>query len=118
MKIHVWLCLAFAVTALALVGCSKQSKVDTTPIQNSFKDAPAAVQTSADKVVTAVKGSDYPTALAELKTLASNAKLTPDQQQAIKDVMAQVQKAIADTTGAANVEATKAVEGVQKSLPK
>jgi hypothetical protein len=118
MKPYVGLCLAFVMIVLVFAGCSKKSSVDTTPIQNSFKDAPAAVQTSADKVVTAVKASDYPTALSELQTLASNAKLTPEQQQAVKDVMAQVQKAVTETADKAKVEATKAVEGVQKSVPK
>ena len=74
-------------------GCSKQSSVDTASFEKSFKSAEATVQTSADKVVTAIKSADYSGALAELKTLASNAKLTPEQQQAIKDVMAQVEKA-------------------------
>jgi len=56
--------------------------------------------------------------MTELKSLASNAKLTPEQQQAIKDVMAQVEKAIADAAGKAADEASKAMQNIPKGLPK
>ena len=76
------------------------------------------MQTGADKVVAAIKSADYSGALAELKTLSSNAKLTPDQQQAIKDVMAQVEKLIADAAGKAATEVGQAVKDIPKTLPK
>ena len=111
--------LAMTATALAFLGCSKnQSSVDTAPVEKSFASAEPTTKTTADKAVSAVKAGDYTTALSELKTLASNAKLTPEQQQAIKDVMAQVQKAVADMATQAQGEAGKAVDNLQKSLPK
>lgn len=100
------------------IGCSKQGSVDTSGIEKSFKAAEPALQTSADKVVAAVKSADYSGALAELKTLAGNAKLTPEQQQSIKDVVGQVEKAIADVAAKAKGEATKAADDLKKSLPK
>jgi hypothetical protein len=103
---------------LAMAGCGKQGSVDTSALQQSFKTAEAAAQTSADKVVSAVKSGDYAGAMTELKSLASNAKLTPEQQQAIKDVMAQVEKAIADAAGKAADEASKAMQNIPKGLPK
>lgn len=96
MKTSRWIHSAIMALTLAMSGCSKQGGVDTSLFEKSFKTAEAAVQTGADKVVTAIKSADYSGALAELKTLSSNAKLTPDQQQAIKSVMAQVEKLIAD----------------------
>ena len=45
-------------------------------------------------------------------------KLTPDQQQAIKDVMAQVEKLIADAATKAAGEASKAVKEIPKTMPK
>lgn len=121
MKTYTWVCLALAAVALAVVGCNKQSSgssIDTSQLQSSFKSAPPAEQGSADKVVTAVKSGDYSTAVTELKALASNAKLTPEQQQAAKDLMAQVQKMVTDTAAKAGTEATKAADNLKQSLPK
>ncbi len=118
MKTYQWLLITATVATLAIVGCSKQSSVDTAPLQSSFKSAEPATQTSADKAVAAIKAGDYPGALAELNTLASNAKLTPEQQQAVKDVVAQVEKVVADAAANAKGDATKAVDDLKKSLPK
>jgi hypothetical protein len=125
MKLHGWILTAVAAATLALTGCAKKESIDTGSLEKSFKPAEAATQSSVDKVVTAVKSSDYSTAVAELKTLASNTKLTPEQQQAVKDIMAQVEKAIADAAGKAAGEASKAageagkaVQDVPKTLPK
>ena len=103
---------------LAMSGCNKQGGVDTALFEKSFKSAEATVHTSADKVVTAIKSADYSSALAELKTLASNTTLTPEQQQAIKDVTAQVQKLIADAASKIAGEAGQALKDVPKTLPK
>jgi prophage DNA circulation protein len=103
---------------LAMAGCGKQGGIDTGSLQRSFKSAEAAMQTSADKAIAAIKSADYSGALAELKTLASNAKLTPEQQQTIKDVMAQVEQAISDAANKAADAANKAMKDVPKALPK
>jgi len=118
MKTTRWIHSAIMALTLAMSGCSKQGSVDTALFEKSFKTAEAAVQTGADKVVTAIKSADYSGALAELKTLAGNAKLTPDQQQAIRDVMAQVEKLIADAAGKVAGEASQAVKDIPKPLPK
>ena len=118
MKTSRWIHSAIMALTLAMSGCSKQSSVDTALFEKSFKTAEAAVQTSADKVVAAIKSADYSGALTELKTLASNAQLTPEQQQTIKDVMAQVEKAISDTAQKAAGEAGKALKDIPKALPK
>ena len=115
--IRMFLMAAMAVT-LALAGCSKSSSVDPAPIESSFKAADAATKSSADKVVSAIKSSDYSGALSELKALAGKAKLTPEQQQTVKDVMAQVQKALTDAAGQATSGASKAADDLKKTLPK
>lgn len=119
MNLSKWIVLTMAAVTLAFLGCSKSSsKVDTAPVENSFATAEPTTKTTADKAVTAIKAGDYSSAVSELKTLASNAKLTPEQQQAVKDVMAQVEKAISDMATQAKGEASKAVDNLQKSVPK
>ena len=113
-----WIHSTIMALTLAMSGCSKQGSVDTALFEKRFKSSEAAVQTGADKVMAAIKSADYPGALAELKSLANNAKLTPEQQQAIKDVMAQVEKLIADAAGQAAGEASQAVKDIPKTLPK
>ena len=117
MKTSQWIHTAIMTVTLAMAGCGKQGSIDTGSLEKSFKSAEAAVQGSADKAVAAVKSADYSGALVELKSLASNAKLTPEQQQTIKDVMAQVEKAISDAAHKAAGEANKAMQ-VPKALPK
>ncbi len=119
MNLSKWTVLSMTAVALAFVGCSKsQSNVDPAPVEKSFASAEPTTKTTADKAVTAIKAGDFTSALSELKTLAGNAKLTAEQQQAIKDVTAQVQKAITDMAAKAQGEAGKAVDNLQKSLPK
>ena len=118
MKTSKWIHTAIMTVTLAMAGCGKQSSVDTASFEKSFKSAEAAVQTSADKVVTAIKSADYAGAMTELKSLASNAKLTPEQQQTIKDVMAQVEKLVADAASKVAGDASKAMKDIPKALPK
>jgi hypothetical protein len=118
MKTNAWILAGIIAGTLALAGCAKQLGVDPAPIEKSFASAEAAAKVSADKAVTAIKAGDYAGAMTELKTLAGNAKLTPEQQQAIKDVMAQVQQAVADAAAKVKGDASKAMGDMQKTLPK
>src|SRR5262245_54932179 len=104
--LSLWCCASLA---FVLVGCGKKSEVDTSKLETSFATAEPATKSQSAKVVDAIKGADYSGALASLKSLAGDAKLTAEQKAAIQDVTDQVQKLIKDT-------ASKAVEGGQKSL--
>jgi len=121
MKLSGWLLAGIMVGTLALVGCNKPTtttttSVDTSALQTSFQSAEATVKESADKAIAAVKNSDYAGAVAELKKLAENAKLTPEQQQAVKDVLAKVQSALSETAGKAAEQVDKAAAEAGKAL--
>ena len=117
MKQCVWrLRLLLAVTLL-FVGCSKTSSVDTGKLESSFQAADPN-KSEADKAVAAIKAGNYSQALTELQQLAKKAKLTPEQQQAIKDVIAPVQKQMSEMATKAGGDAQKATGDLQKSLPK
>ena len=107
-----------AASALFLSGCGQKNNVDTAPIEKSFSSAEPASKSVADKAVSAIKNADYSGAMSQLKSLVSQAKLTPDQQQAIKDTLAQIQKQITDAAAKVGAEGQKAATDIQKSLTK
>jgi outer membrane protein assembly factor BamD (BamD/ComL family) len=118
MKFANWILASLAVAMLTLSACSKTGSVDTAPLQNSFASAEATLKSSADKAISAIKSADYSGATAELQKLASQAKLSPEQQQAIKDVVGQIQKQLADAAAKAGTSVDKASKDLQKALPK
>jgi hypothetical protein len=103
--------------AALITACSK-SGVDTSKLQRAFGPAEAELKAGVDKAVAAVKAQDYQGALAALQEVAAKAKLTPEQQQAIQEVIAQVQAKIAELAGKASEGATKAIGDIQNALPK
>jgi hypothetical protein len=108
--------VAVTAVSLALVGCGKKG-VSTSKLESSFKSADAATQSDVDKAVSAIKAGNYSEALTDLQRLAGKAKLTAEQQQAINDVMAQVQQKITEAANKAAAEAQKAAGDLKKSLP-
>src|SRR6266700_3200672 len=97
MKVTNWILTSVAAASLLVSGCSKKSSVDTAPLEKSFASAEPANKSTADKAVANIKAGDYSGAMADLQKLSAQVKLTPEQQQAVKDVLAQVQKQLSDT---------------------
>src|SRR5437879_1042806 len=113
-----WMTAAVVAIVLISNGCGSKNSVDTAPLEKNFAAAEPASKSAADKVVSAIKSADYSGAMSQLKGLASQAKLTPEQQQAIKDTLSQIQKQITDAAGKIGSEGQKAASDLQKSLPK
>jgi hypothetical protein len=109
------LVIALAAT-IAFTGCAKKG-VDTGKLESSFKSAEPATQSSVDKAVSAIKAGNYSDALVTLQGVAAKAKLTPEQQQAIKDVVAQIQKQMAEAANKAAGDLQKSTDSMKKSLP-
>lgn len=121
MRINGWILTAVMAATLALVGCKPASEVakpviDTAALETSFQSAEASVKESATKAIAAIKSADYAGAVAELKKLAEDAKLAPEQQQAVKDIMAKVQSAIGDAAGKVAGEAGKVADDAAKAV--
>jgi hypothetical protein len=87
-------------------------------VQSAFSSAPTVEKADVDAAVSAVKSGNYQDALASLKKVAANAKLTPEQQTAMQDLMTQIQAKIADAAKQAGDSATKVAGDLQKSLGK
>ncbi|NQU10431.1 hypothetical protein HQ590_06565 [bacterium] len=109
--------LAAVVAVGVMTGCGKKSDVDTGQLEQSFQAAEPQAQSLVDQAVAAVQRGDYAGAMSSLQKLANQAKLTPEQQAAIKDLMARVQKAMSAAAAQAQEDAGKAVDDVKKSLP-
>jgi len=114
MRRFAWLLSGLMLVTLFVVGCGKKSNVDTGQLQSSFKSADSATQSDVNKAVASIKDGNYSQALSQLQAIAKKAKLTPEQQQAIKDVIARVQQQM--TAMAAGAQ--KSASDLQKSLPK
>ena len=132
-RLSLFLAVLSAVALTALTGCTKSEGVDTSKAESAFASAPAADKSAFDQAIAAIKSGDYTAGLKSLQDVASKVKLTPEQQQAIKDLIAQVQskvgaaaqKAVDDTSKAAKegmdkaaTDANKAADDVKKALGK
>ena len=120
MKIQHLLLVILAAAAFAVAGCSKNGgvNVDTTKLTAAFQSASADAKTAADTVAAGIKSGDYAGAVTQLKGLGDKYKLTPEQQQVVKDLIAQVQKVIADAAAKGAADASKGAADLGKSLPK
>ena len=118
MKLGKWVLTVIAATALLITGCKKEGSVDTSGFEKSFASADTSSKSTADSAASSAKSGDYAGALTQLQKLSAAAKLTPEQQQAVKDLMAQLQSKVSDAASQAGKDAQKAVGDVQKSLPK
>ena len=104
--------------SLMIVGCAKKSSVDTGKLESSFQTSEPATRSKVDSAVADIKSSDYAGAMASLQGLVKGTKLTPEQQEAIKDVVEQLKKLVADTPNITAEDATKALGDMQKAVPK
>ena len=115
--------VAVVALAVAVVGCNKSDSsggmgVDASGLQKSFASAEGPIKAAAEKAVAAVKSGDYSGAMAELQKLASDVKITPEQKQAVADLVEKVTSALAGAASKAAEGAGKAAGDLQKSLPK
>lgn len=116
-KTPYWIITSVAVLALALVGCGKKG-VDTSKLEKSFASAQADAKGAVDSAVSSIKAGDHASAMASLQRAAAQAQLTPQQEAALKDVIAQVQEQLQQAVKKAAGDAQKAIGDFQKSLPK
>jgi Tfp pilus assembly protein PilF len=91
------------ITAVALVGavgCGQNRAVDTDRVEQSFQNAPDDDREAVRKAIAAVKAGDYAGALAAVEKVPDSPKLTPAQQESLRDLMIQLQKLAPGATSA------------------
>jgi pectin methylesterase-like acyl-CoA thioesterase len=116
MKQIAWLLSAVLLFTL-LAGCAKKG-VNPAPLESSFRTADPAVKSDVDKAVIDIKAGNYSEALAYLNKIAGKARLTAEQQQAVKDVISQITAQMQQAAAKAAAGAQKSATDLQKSLPK
>jgi hypothetical protein len=104
--------------SLAIPGCGNKGRVSTSDLQSSFKAAEPAMQTLVNNAVAAVNSNNYPEALNDLQTLSHKARLTLDQEQALKDTIAAIQNKISSPTNKPAAEPQKLPSELQKLFGK
>ena len=117
-KRHLSFTVAALLTASVIIGCGKSNNVSTGKLESSFSAAEPASKSKVDAAVDAIKAGNYSDAMAKLQAVSAQAKLTPEQKQAVQDVIAQVQKELTAAAGQMQKDATKSVGDMQKSLGK
>jgi hypothetical protein len=118
MKRFVWMLVVALGASLAITGCGHKGAVSTSELRSSFKSAEPAMQTLVDNTVASVKSNNYPEALSDLQVLSHKARLTPDQQQSLKNTIAAIQNKISSTTNKPAAEPHKQPDYLQKLLGK
>jgi len=113
-----WLCVGVLFIGVSLVGCGKKSGVDTSKLESSFQSAAPAPRSDVRKAVAAIRDGNYSDAIAQLRRIATKDNPTPEQQQAIKETIAAVQKRMADLADHATAEAPNTAGDLGKSPPK
>jgi len=107
---------------LGLTGCSKSGSdaaaIDTSKLQSTFSAVAAVDKAEVEKAIGAIKSGDFASAVTSLKQAAANVKLTPEQQQAIKDTLAQVQAKLGAAATEAADKAKTAAGDLQKAVGK
>ncbi|MCS7091194.1 MAG: hypothetical protein RMN51_12995 [Verrucomicrobiota bacterium] len=111
-----FLAAIFAVAFLA--ACSKQasSPIDPGPLERSFTNVEKPLQDAAHVAADAIRKGDYNAALAALQKLLNDARLTEEQNRTVRQLVEQLQKALADTGHRAVGEAQKSLGDLQKKL--
>lgn len=129
-KLFLTLTIIAGLAASALTGCSKTNSgattIDTAKVQSAFATASAVDKDEVETAIAAIKAGDYASAVTSLKQAASSVNLTPEQTQALKDLLAQAQaklggaasEAVDKTKNAASDAATKAADDLKKGVSK
>lgn len=115
MKNSNWLA-ALVLTGLlfGLAGCSKEASVDTSALEKAFQGSEATVQTNVAKVVAAVRAESYASAMSALETIASQSRLTSEQEEAIREMVDRLRKLMTAQLEELSRESTKAMEKRQR----
>lgn len=128
-KLFLTLTVIAGLAVLGTTGCSKSESggttIDTAKVQSAFATASAVDKAEVEKAIAAVKSGDYASAITSLKQAAASVNITPEQKQAIQDLLAQAQAKVGaaaseavDKVKAAGSDAAKQADDLKKAVGK
>lgn len=106
--------------AVAPVGCDKKDSADTATVDTSksesaFASAEASVKAEFDKVVTAIKATDWSAAGTKIQGLASNVKLSDEQKASLQNLTEQIKAKAAAVAEQTKEKAGRLAEEAKKA---
>lgn len=101
-----------------LSGCGERESVDTSRVEEAFASVQSAGQSAVQSAVAAVKAQDYRQAVTALQEALAEVKLTPEQKEALGDLMARTKAKVAEAAGNAGQAARDAAAAAQEAADK
>ncbi|HYG34230.1 MAG TPA: hypothetical protein VEC99_05575 [Clostridia bacterium] len=110
-------CCTLTVIGLMLAGCgSKSAQSVATERSKVFQSAPAEVKTDWDAAMSAVKTSDYATAVLTLRKLAMQTNLTQEQIDAVSKTSVAVSDQMYAAANKGDPKAEEALQTLRKAM--
>lgn len=110
--------LGAALAAGLLVGCGNKDSVDTSRVEETFATAEAATKSAVEKAVNAVKSQDYGAALDSMQKALAEVKLTPEQKEALGDLVQRTKARLSEAAETAGQAAKDAAETAKEAADK
>lgn len=95
MNVKVLIILLAGITGLLLSsssGCKSRAEIETGQLEHSFQNAADVERSLIQQALSAIRTKNYPSALELLNKLARSPRLTPTQQESLRDLILQVEE--------------------------
>ncbi len=102
--------------ALALAGCGGSTQVDTAKLKQSFQGAPPNAKSQVDKAIASLGAKQFAPALLALRDAVRQGPPTPEQSDALTDIIKQVQIIVAQNPKYDSPATYQAIEELDAAL--
>ncbi|MDH7503749.1 MAG: hypothetical protein QHJ82_13685 [Verrucomicrobiota bacterium] len=100
MNVKGTLILLASVTGLLLCsssGCKSRTEIETGQVEHSFQNAADVERSLIQQALSEIRTKNYPSALESLNKLAQSPRLTPAQQESLRDLVLQVEEKLRES---------------------
>ncbi|NLH75130.1 MAG: hypothetical protein GX456_18950 [Verrucomicrobia bacterium] len=97
MNVKVALILLAGLTGLILgasAGCKGRAEIETGQVEHSFQNAADVERSLIQQALSEIRANNYPAVLESLNKLAQSPRLTPTQQESLRDLMLQLEERV------------------------
>lgn len=100
MNVKALMILLAGVTGLILSsgsGCKSRAEIETGQVEHSFQNAADTERSLIQQALSAIRTRNYSSALESLNKLAQSPRLTPTQQESLRDLILQVEEKLRES---------------------